>query len=107
MFRGDVIFSGMLTNFLSRDRSHWNRAASDGKLEAGMKEALVHPKHPERICWGCKRYCPANDLACREERLAHPIEFYGYDWLSFEDASTEADPAPENNAPIYSERVQR
>ena len=58
--------------------------------QTGMKEALIHPKHPERICWGCERYCPANDLSCREERLAHPVEFYGYDWLSVEEAGTPA-----------------
>jgi len=45
-----------------------------------MKEALIHPKHTERICWGCERYCAADNLACREERLAHPIECDGYDW---------------------------
>jgi hypothetical protein len=52
-----------------------------------MKEALIHPKHPERICWGCERYCAADNLACREERLAHPIESYGYDWLELEQAN--------------------
>jgi len=49
-----------------------------------MKEALIHPKHPERICWGCARYCPADDLCCREERVAHPVEFYGPDWILLE-----------------------
>ena len=49
-----------------------------------MKEALVHPRHPERICWGCSRYCPADDLCCREDRVAHPVEFYGPDWVRLE-----------------------
>ncbi|MGN6661313.1 MAG: DUF3079 domain-containing protein, partial [Achromobacter mucicolens] len=22
------------------------------------KKFPLHPKHPERICWGCDRYCP-------------------------------------------------
>lgn len=44
-----------------------------------MKDALMYPKHPERICWGCGRYCPANDLACRAERVQHPIEPFGCD----------------------------
>ena len=38
---------------------------------------LTRPKHPERICWGCDRYCPANDLDCREERVPHPTEKFG------------------------------
>lgn len=44
-----------------------------------MSDSLLHPKHPERICWGCDRYCRANDLACREDRVPHPIEPFGYD----------------------------
>jgi hypothetical protein len=63
-----------------------------------MKEALIHPKHPERICWGCERYCAADNLACREERLAHPIESHGYDWLESEQAN-----ATER---VYSERAK-
>ena len=54
---------------------------------SGMKEALIHPKHPERICWGCERYCAADNLACREERLVHPIESDGYDWPELEQAN--------------------
>jgi len=63
-----------------------------------MKEALLHPKHPERICWGCQRYCAADNLACREERLPHPIESDGYDWLELKQAN-----ATER---VYSERAK-
>lgn len=40
------------------------------------------PKHPERICWGCDRYCSADSLSCGNgsERTPHPIEFFGPDW---------------------------
>ena len=24
----------------------------------------LHPKNPERICWGCDKYCPADSLIC-------------------------------------------
>lgn len=43
-----------------------------------------HPKHPERICWGCERYCPAEDLACGNgsERIPHPAELFGADWFA-------------------------
>ncbi|ROL73929.1 DUF3079 domain-containing protein [Pseudomonas vranovensis] len=42
----------------------------------------VNPKHPERICWGCDRYCAANALACGNgaERTMHPVEMFGEDW---------------------------
>ncbi|MEE1865750.1 MULTISPECIES: DUF3079 domain-containing protein [Pseudomonas] len=42
----------------------------------------VSPKHPERICWGCDRYCAANALACGNgaDRTMHPVEMFGEDW---------------------------
>ncbi len=44
-----------------------------------------HPKNPERICWGCDKYCPADDLACGNGtiRAPHPMELFGEDWLDF------------------------
>jgi len=50
------------------------------------KKIPVHPKHPERICWGCEQYCPVNSLACGNgtERTPHPIELFGEDWLAWE-----------------------
>ena len=42
-----------------------------------LKDGLLHPKHPERICWGCGKYCRANELCCREERVPHLIEPFG------------------------------
>jgi hypothetical protein len=45
-----------------------------------VKHALLHPTFPERICWGCERYCPAHELSCRQDRVAHPIELFGFDW---------------------------
>lgn len=46
------------------------------------KKFPLNPKHPERICWGCDRYCPANDLACGNGagRTEHPSESFGEDW---------------------------
>ena len=42
----------------------------------------LHPRHPERICWGCDRYCSAQALACGNGagRTRHPIEHDGEDW---------------------------
>ena len=47
-----------------------------------MSAAPRHPKHPERVCWGCDRYCPADDLACGNGsvRTPHPVELFGEDW---------------------------
>jgi hypothetical protein len=51
-----------------------------------IKAALLHPKYPERSCWGCDQLCPAHDLACGNGtvRTPHPMELFGEDWLEFE-----------------------
>jgi DUF3079 family protein len=43
------------------------------------------PAHPERTCWGCDTYCPADDLACGNGtvRTMHPLELFGEDWLEW------------------------
>ncbi|WCM94644.1 DUF3079 domain-containing protein [Acidovorax sp. NCPPB 2350] len=45
-----------------------------------------HPAHPERLCWGCDRYCPAGALACGNgsERTQHPVELFGSDWMAWD-----------------------
>ncbi len=44
------------------------------------------PKHPERLCWGCEKLCPANDLRCGNGtiRTQHPAELFGEDWMDWE-----------------------
>ena len=48
-----------------------------------MAKIPLWPSHPERVCWGCDRYCPADDLACGNGtiRAAHPCELFGHEWL--------------------------
>jgi len=49
------------------------------------KKFPSHPKYPERICWGCEKFCRADDLRCGNgtERTPHPIELFGDDWLEW------------------------
>ena len=51
-----------------------------------MSKVPLHPKHPERVCWGCDKYCSADHLDCGNGtvRTQHPIEIFGDDWLEFE-----------------------
>ncbi|WP_112486996.1 DUF3079 domain-containing protein [Thiomonas sp. X19] len=58
------------------------------------KKFPIHPIHPERICWGCDRYCAADSMRCGNgsERTQHPVELLGEDWLDFGlDAATACD----------------
>lgn len=50
-----------------------------------MKDRPVHPKHPDRICWGCDRYCPVDDPACGNGNIltAHLAQLFGEDWLDW------------------------
>lgn len=60
-----------------------------------MKKIPLHPKNPERVCWGCDRYCPADALACGNGtvRTQHPAELFGEDWLEWAEATEAADSA--------------
>lgn len=60
-----------------------NETARAPRRPAGK---LALPPHPERICWGCEKYCPADDLACGNGtiRTLHPVELFGEDWLAWE-----------------------
>lgn len=51
------------------------------------KKFPLHPKHPERICWGCDKYCPTDALGCGNGsgRTQHPAELLGEDWYEFGD----------------------
>ena len=53
--------------------------------EPPMARIHLLPTHPERICWGCDKYCPADDLACGNGtiRTPHPCELFGSDWLEW------------------------
>lgn len=51
------------------------------------KKFPLNPKHPERTCWGCDRYCPAHELQCGNGsgRTQHPAELLGEDWYTWGD----------------------
>ena len=53
-----------------------------------MTKIALHPSHPERICWGCIKYCPADDLACGNGtiRTPHPCELFGSDWVEWSES---------------------
>lgn len=54
-----------------------------------MKKNVLDPVHPERICWGCERYCRADDLVCGNGsiRTQHPSELFGKDWREWAERS--------------------
>ncbi|MCY1288072.1 hypothetical protein D3C76_886760 [compost metagenome] len=59
------------------------------------KKFPLLPKHPERICWGCDKYCPASNMACGNgsSRTMHPMETLGEDWFELLDITAESDSA--------------
>lgn len=58
------------------------------------KRFPILPAHPERTCWGCDKYCPADSLACGNgsERTQHPVELFGENWAR--EGLDPYDPAP-------------
>lgn len=63
------------------------------KLPRMAKKFPLHPKHPERICWGCDRYCAKDALMCGNGsgRTQHPAEMLGDDWYQWGDWGIEPD----------------
>ena len=59
------------------------------------KKFPLHPKHPERICWGCDKYCPTDSLGCGNGsgRTLHPAEMLGEDWYTWGDWGIAGDAA--------------
>lgn len=49
------------------------------------KKFPINPIKPERICWGCNRFCAADSLDCGNgaERTQHPAELFGSDWMDW------------------------
>ncbi|MGE8613337.1 MAG: DUF3079 domain-containing protein [Achromobacter veterisilvae] len=64
------------------------------------KKFPLHPTHPERICWGCDRYCPTDSLACGNGsgRTMHPAELLGDDWYTVGDWGFDEEEAPQDAA---------
>jgi hypothetical protein len=64
-----------------------------------MQKFPIRPKHPERICWGCDKMCPVEDMRCGNGtiRAQHPVELFGDDWWEWsqeqERAKAEAEEA--------------
>ena len=50
-----------------------------------MAKFPIYPKNPERICWGCEKFCPADDMCCGNGtiRTPHPCELMGGDWYEW------------------------
>jgi hypothetical protein len=50
-----------------------------------MSPIPLLPQNPDRVCWGCDTYCPADELACGNGtiRTLHPVELFGDDWLQW------------------------
>ena len=66
-----------------------------------VKKFPIHPKQPERICWGCDKYCPADALMFGNGSVAtlHPSELFGDDWMSWGQDVPEPDALATPKAP--------
>jgi hypothetical protein len=58
----------------------------------------IAPSRPEKICWGCDKYCSVKDMACGNgsDRTPHPSELFGPDWMDWGSAS-QNDSGPERD----------
>lgn len=49
------------------------------------KKFPIRPSNPERLCWGCDKYCAADNMLCGNgsDRTQHPCELWGDDWQAW------------------------
>lgn len=68
-----------------------------------MAKIPLHPKNPERVCWGCEKYCPADHLDCGNGtvRTQHPVEIFGADWLEWGNGRSEKSEGKPDTAAIF------
>lgn len=61
-----------------------------------MHKLPLNPANPERVCWGCDRFCPADSLRCGNGtiRAPHPVELFGDGWYEWMVDSEAASPVP-------------
>ena len=61
------------------------------------KKFPIIPLHPERLCWGCDRYCAADSMMCGNGsvRTPHPSELFGDDWAQWECGAPSREASPE------------
>ena len=84
-------------------RTRSNDAVAPAR-EVMPKKFPIKPANPERICWGCDRYCAADSMLCGNGTIAtpHPSELFGDDWMEWGlDAKKAAEQgaAPEGSVP--------
>lgn len=50
-----------------------------------VKKFPIKPANPDRICWGCDKYCSADAMQCGNGSVAtpHPSELFGDDWMDW------------------------
>lgn len=65
------------------------------RVPSAKPKLALNPKYPERICWGCGKYCPADDLRCGNGtiRTQHPVELFGEDWVAWELGEASSQPS--------------
>ena len=70
-------------------------------MHAVVKKFPIHPKHPERLCWGCDKYCAVDSMMCGNGSVAtpHPSELFGEDWMSWGLDAPKLDPPASQQAP--------
>ncbi|MWL91467.1 DUF3079 domain-containing protein [Cupriavidus sp. SW-Y-13] len=61
----------------------------------------IHPKHPERICWGCDKHRAGDAMGCGNgpSRAQQPAELLGDDWYEHGGWGIEVEEAPALTAP--------
>ena len=66
-----------------------------------IKKFPTQPASPERICWGCDKYCAMDSMLCGNgsERTPHLFELFGENWRDWGHDFLEEPAKPSEDAP--------
>jgi hypothetical protein len=69
-------------------------SAKNKEETPSMAKLPIRPRNPERVCWGCDKYCSSNALRCGNGtiRTPHPTELFGEDWMNWGIEAHSSDP---------------
>lgn len=68
------------------------------------KKFPEHPANPHRLCWGCDKFCAADNMLCGNgsDRTQHPVELFGDDWMAWGTDYVAPAAAPQTALPVKS-----
>ena len=81
---------------------------ADARRNPSMaKRFPIKPANPQKVCWGCNRYCAVDNMLCGNGTIPtpHPSELFGDDWMEWGLDANNEDGAVPPEAPATQQKA--